>query len=109
MHSFPLFSSPFIFLLSFAVFFSFQKIWDSEERVEIYVKKLSFTRKKKKNPANNGEFEGHVSTRNTLYSTEERQGHQNSASWNNSLPGFKDSFIEINQEALAERKSACWV
>lgn len=44
--------------------------------MEIYVKKLSFTREKKKKPANNGESQGQVPTRNTLYSTGERQGHQ---------------------------------
>lgn len=48
--------------------------------MEIYVKKLSFTRKIKitttKKPLKNGEFQGHVSTRNTLYSIGENQGHQ---------------------------------
>lgn len=47
--------------------------------------------------------------RETLCSTRKEAGAPNLVSWNNSLPGFKDSFIEINQEALAERKSACWV
>lgn len=44
MHSFPSFLSPSFFIATCS--FSFKKIWDSEERVGIYVKKVSFTRKK---------------------------------------------------------------